>query len=86
MTCRNQHYTDEVGKFLANLLRIEKFPSNPESPINNNVEHIIKSKSTKCKSLGHTTNASQDVRKQQFVIMGYFGLNSLFLTLTPDGE
>ena len=37
-------------------------------------------------SLGHTTKASQDVRKFQLAMIDHFGLNSLFLTIIPDDE
>ena len=59
---------------------------NPEHPLGNNVEHIVRSITTKCKSLGHTAEVAQDARKHQFALMDHFGLNSLFLTITPDDE
>jgi len=35
---------------------------------------------------GHTAEAAQDARKPQFAMMDHFGLNSLFLTITPNDE
>jgi hypothetical protein len=58
--------------------------TNSEQPLSNNVEHIVKTITTKCKSLAHNAEATQDARRHQFTMMDHFGLNSLFLTITPD--
>jgi hypothetical protein len=57
-----------------------------KQPLSNNVEHIVKTITTKCKSLAHTAEATQDARKHQFTMMDHFGLNNLFLTITPENE
>jgi hypothetical protein len=88
MTCRNHNSGGNFGKMLSRLTSKDfgSSLSNSECQTNSNVEHIVKSITTKCKSLGHTTEASQDARKHQFAMMDHFGLNSLFLTITPDDE
>ncbi len=60
--------------------------TNSELPLSNNVERIVKTITTKCKSLAHTAEAAQDARRHQFTMMDHFGLNSLFLTITPDNK
>lgn len=65
---------------------VSSSPSHAEHPMNNNIEHIGKAIIQKCKSLGHTTEASQDAKKHQFVMIDHFGLNTLFLTITPDDK
>jgi hypothetical protein len=60
--------------------------TNPERPLSSNMEHIVKAITIKCKSLSHTAEAAQDARNHQFAMMDHFGLNSLFLTITPDDE
>ena len=64
----------------------ESHATNFEQNLRNNVEHIVKTITTKCKSLAHTAEAAQDARRHQFTMMDHFGLNSLFLTITPDDE
>ena len=65
------------------LKDFEEASANTEPPANRDVENIVRSITTKCKSLGHT---AQDARKHQFAMMDHFELNSLFLTITPDDE
>ena len=88
MTCRNQHSGDFFAKMLGQLTLkgFERSLLNPENLMNDNIEHIVKSITTKCRYLGHTTKASQDARKHQFVMMDYFGQHSLFLTIMRDDE
>jgi hypothetical protein len=88
MTCRNQNPREDFRKTLSRLTPKDfELPStNSEQPSSNNVEHIVKTITTKCKSLAHTAEAAQDARRHQFTMMDHFGLNSLFLTITPDDE
>jgi hypothetical protein len=88
MTCRNQKSSNEFTKSLCQVSPkdFEEASKNTEQPANSNVENIVRSITTKCKSLGHTAEAAQDARKRQFAMMDHFGLNSLFLTITPDDE
>ena len=88
MTCRNQNPREDIRKTLSRLTPKDfQLPStNSEQPLSNNVEHIVKTITTKCKSLAHTAEAAQDARRHQFTMMDHFGLNSLFLTITPDDE
>jgi hypothetical protein len=36
--------------------------------------------------MGHTEQAAKDARRRCFAMLDYFGLNSLFLSTTPDNE
>jgi hypothetical protein len=36
--------------------------------------------------MGHTAEAAKAARRRQFAMIDFFGLNSLFLTITPDDE
>jgi len=88
MTCRNQQ---PINNFVNSLSRVspkdfEEASSTHDQTCNDNIKQIIKSITTKCKSLGHTTEASQDAQKHQFAMMDHFGLTSLFLAITPDDE
>ena len=78
----NVHAREDFRKTLSRLTPKDfQLPStNSEQPLSNNVEHIVKTITTKCKSLAHTAEAAQDARRHQFTMMDHFGLNSLFLT------
>jgi hypothetical protein len=39
-----------------------------------------------CKAMGHTDEAAKYAQHCCFAMMDYYGLNSLFLTTTPDDE
>ena len=50
------------------------------------VKKLMKSMSTSCKAMGHTPEAAAYARRCCFAIQDRFGLNSIFLTVTPDDE
>ena len=50
------------------------------------VKQLMKSIFTSCKALGHTPEAAQFARRSCFSMQDYFGLNSVFITITPDDE
>jgi hypothetical protein len=50
------------------------------------VKKLMKSISTSCKAMGHTPEAAAYARRCCFAMQDHFGLNSIFLTVTPDDE
>ena len=50
------------------------------------VKTLMKSIFTSCKALGHTPEAAQFARRCCFSMQDLFGLNSVFITITPDDE
>ena len=50
------------------------------------VSKLMKSISTSCRALGHTPEAAQFARRFCFAMQDYFGLNSVFVTITPCDE
>ncbi len=42
--------------------------------------------STSCKDMGHNEQAAKAARWHCFAMLDYFGLNSLFLSITPDDK
>jgi hypothetical protein len=36
--------------------------------------------------MGHTEQAAKDARRRCFAMLDFFGLNSLFMSTTPDDE
>ena len=88
MTCRNKHnnsgFTNTIRSLRARDFEETEQNTNPRR--NPRVESVVKSITTSCKSMAHTAEAAADARKKQFAMMDHFGLNSLFLTITPDDE
>ncbi len=54
--------------------------------LNKNTKGLLKAISTSCKAMGHTDQAAKYARRCCFAMLDHYGLNSLFLTTTPDGE
>ena len=52
----------------------------------NLVTKLMKSISTSCRALGHTPEAAQFARRSCFAMQDHFGLNSVFVTITPCDE
>ena len=50
------------------------------------VKQLMKSISTSCRALGHTPEAAQFSRRSCFAMQDHFGLNSVFVTITPCDE
>ena len=88
MTCRKKHgstdFTRQINSLKASDFEERQDGSDPRS--DHRVNSIVNSITTSCKSLGHTAEAAGAARQRQFAMMDYFGLNSLFLTITPDDE
>ena len=47
---------------------------------------FLKGVKTTCRSMGHTVEAAKFARRCMFAMLDRFGLNSLFLTTSPDDE
>jgi len=88
MTCRNKYGSGNFTRQI-NALRSSDFNDDDgqRDPCSDHrVNSVLKSITTSCKSLGHTAEAAAAARRRQFSMMDFFGLNSLFLTITPDDE
>lgn len=64
MTCGNQNSGDDFGKTFSQVTTkdFEDTSLNHDHAMNINIEHIVESITSKCKSLGCTLEASQDAR------------------------
>jgi YHS domain-containing protein len=86
---RNNIGGQKVGDILGNCT-IEDFKKILENEDDNSlsgpVKMLMKSISTTCQALGHTEDAAKFARKCHFATMDHFGLNSLFLTISPCDE
>ena len=86
---RNNIGGQKVGDILGNCT-VEDFKKILENEDDNSlsgpVKMLMKSISTTCQALGHTEDAAKFARKCHFATMDHFGMNSLFLTISPCDE
>jgi len=64
-------------------MTVDDFKANAPSE---KFDELMKGVSTSCKALGHSPEAAKFARKCCFALVEHFGLNSLFLTITPCDE
>ena len=88
MTCKTNVNGISLGQRLSTLSiqDLEKIKENNTSDLNQETQGLLKAISTSCKAMGHTDEASKYARRNCFAMLDFFGLNSLFLTTTPDDE
>ena len=72
-----------LGETLSNFTT-DDIPK--DSSTNAATDSFLKTINTSCRALGHTSEAAKAARKGYFSYMDHFGLNSLFLTVTPDDQ
>jgi hypothetical protein len=79
----------KVGDILGNCT-VEDFKKILENEEDNSLsepaKQLMKSISTTCQALGHTEDAAKFARGCHYATMDHFGLNSLFLTISPCDE
>ena len=81
MICRSSINGVTLGETLSRFTN-ENFMN--ASPTNEAMESLLKAITTSCRALGHTPEAAQHAQKCYFSLIDHFGLNSLFLSITPD--
>ena len=88
MTCRSSIDGIPLGEKLSTLSTedFEQIKDDNTDNLNATTKCFLKAISTSCKAMGHTEQAAKDARRRCFAILDYFGLNSLFLSTTPDNE
>ncbi len=88
MTCKSTVNGVSLGKKLSKLTvqDLENIQENNTDNLHENTKRLFKAISTSCKAMGHTDEAAKYARRCCFAMQDYYGLNSLFLTTTPDDE
>ena len=88
MTCRSTVNGVSLGEKLSKLTvqDLEQIQENNTENIHDNTKGLLRAISTSCKSMGHTDEAAKYACCCCFAMLDYYGLNSLFLTTTPDDE
>ncbi len=88
MTCRSSVNGIPLGEKLL-MLSTEDFKQiygDNTDTLDATTHGFLKAISTSCKAMGHTEEAAKYSRQHCFAMWDYFGLNSLFLSITSDNE
>ena len=88
MTCRSSIDGIPLGEKLSSLSTkdFEQIKENNNDNLNATTKSFLKAISTTCRAMGYTEQAAKYARRCCFAMLDYFGLNSLFLSTTPDDE
>ena len=88
MTCRSSVDGIPLGEKLSILSTgdFEKVDEHNFDTLDSNTKAFLKAVKTSCKSVGHSEEAAKYARRKCFAMLDIFGLNSLFLSTTPDDE
>jgi hypothetical protein len=88
MLCRSSINGVPLGEKLSTLSMsdLEKINDNKNDHLNANTKSLMSAISTSCRAMGHTEEAAKYARRCCFALLDNFGLNSVFLTTTPDDE
>jgi hypothetical protein len=88
MTCRSSIDDIPLGEKLSTLSTedFEQIKDNNTDNLDATTKFFLEAISTSCKVMGHTEQTAKDARQCCFAMLEYFGLNSLFLSTTPDNK
>lgn len=82
ISCRNMFDGVPLGETLAAMTPNDLQPNSNSSSF----QALMKGVSTSCRALGYTSEAAQFARRCCFALSDHFGLNSVFLTVSPDDK
>ena len=74
---------DEMRELMNEEGNNESTTARPQSSV---AGKFVQAVSASCKELGHTKEAAQRARRRCFALQEYFGMHSLFVTITIDDE
>jgi hypothetical protein len=88
MMCRSSVDGHSLGENLStiSISDLEKVNDNNTDRVDSITKGFLKAISTSCRAMGHTQEATKFARRCMFAMLDYQGLNSLFLSTTPDDE
>ena len=88
MTCRSSVDGVPLGEKLSILSTgdLEKVDNHNFDTLDSDAKAFLKAVKTSCQSVGHLEEATKYARQKCFAMLDFFGLNSLFLSTTPDDE
>ena len=85
MTCRSSVHGVPLGERLSMLPMVNLKKLNADR-LDATTKGLLKAISMSCRAMGHTKEAAKCAKQCCFVMLDYYGLNSLFLSATPDDE
>jgi hypothetical protein len=88
MLCRSNIGGETLGENLSTISMkdIEQIKNNKTDHLNTKTRDLLKTITTTCAAAGHTPEAAKYARRKCFAMLDYYGLNNIFLTITPDDE
>jgi hypothetical protein len=88
MTCRLSVDGIPLGEKFSTLSTkdLEKVDEHNFDTLDSDTKGLLKTITMSCRATGHTEEAAKYARLKHFAMLNYFGLNSLFLSTTPDDE
>jgi hypothetical protein len=88
MVCRSTVDGTPLGEKLStiSMSELKKINEDKTDHLNANTKSLMKAISTSCRAMGHTKEAAKYARRCCFAMLDHYGLNSLFLSTTPDDE
>lgn len=81
MLCRSQVNGVQLGETLSQF-KTSDIPT--DGSTNETTDRLLNAINTTCRALGHSPEAAKFARKCFFAYIDHYGLNSLFLSITPD--
>ena len=77
-----------MGEHFANISvqALQTVLEKDENQLDPQTRALIKGISTSCRVLGYTPEAAQHARRNGFAYQDFFGLNSVFVTISPCDE
>jgi hypothetical protein len=88
MTCRSTVHGVSLGDRLSRLTieDLQLVTNENTDNLHENTKGLLKAIFTSCKAMGCTDEAAKYARRCCFAMLNHYGLNSLFLTTTPDDK
>ena len=88
ITCRSNVNGNTLGEHFANISvqALQTVLEKDENQLDPQTRALIKGISTSCRVLGYTPEAAQHARRNGFAYQDFFGLNSVFVTISPCDE
>jgi hypothetical protein len=88
ITCRSNIGGITMGERFANIKadELQSILEDDVANLSHEAKRLVRGITTSCRALGHTPEAAQHARKNGFAYQDYFGLNSVFVTISPCDE
>ena len=88
ITCRSNVGGTSMGEKFSSITvdELQGYLNEDAPNLSPTVRKFVKGIDTSCRALGYTPEAAQYARRSGFAYQDYFGLNSVFITISPCDE